>query len=66
MGCGLAVGQLFLVQEIEGSNPSTPATYFSNQTRSVFLSKYPRVFRGLPLAVLFADPDMAPECRQWR
>ena len=26
LGCGLAVGQLFLVQEIVGSNPTTPAT----------------------------------------
>jgi hypothetical protein len=26
LGCGLVVGQLFLVQEIGGSNPPTPAT----------------------------------------
>jgi hypothetical protein len=47
LGCGLVVGQLFLVQEIGGSNPPTPATHFPYSRRYELHGALWRNFKGL-------------------
>ncbi len=59
LGCGLAVGQLFLVQEIVGSNPTTPANH-SHKTHDTRLAVNKlRGFRGLWDRLIWADVSVS-------